>query len=193
MSEGDESFWFKTFCAFIATKWDALCPKFRSEVCSCVQLKNWIFRITTLGTWNLMRIRRSEAISWMVYHWIITVHTLVCTYLLNYSMEQSPSWETIQFLASQEIPRILGNPKVHYGIHKCPPHPTSWRSILILSSHLRLCLPSGLFPSGFNHQNPVYNYLLPPTHYMPRPTHSFRFYHPHHIGWGIQIIKLLIM
>ena len=29
------------------------------------------------------------------------------------------------------------------------PHPTSWRSILILFIHLRLGLPSGLFPSGF--------------------------------------------
>jgi len=29
------------------------------------------------------------------------------------------------------------------------PHPNSWRSILILSTHLRLGLPSGLFPSGF--------------------------------------------
>ena len=29
------------------------------------------------------------------------------------------------------------------------PHPTSWRSILILSTHLRLGLPIGLFPSGF--------------------------------------------
>jgi len=28
-------------------------------------------------------------------------------------------------------------------------HPTSWRSILILSTHLRLGLLSGLFPSGF--------------------------------------------
>ena len=28
-------------------------------------------------------------------------------------------------------------------------HPTSWRSILILSTHLRLGLPSGLLPSGF--------------------------------------------
>ena len=29
------------------------------------------------------------------------------------------------------------------------PHPTSWRSILILSTHLRLGLTSGLLPSGF--------------------------------------------
>ena len=29
------------------------------------------------------------------------------------------------------------------------PHPTSWRSILILLTHLRLGLPSGLFPCGF--------------------------------------------
>ena len=29
------------------------------------------------------------------------------------------------------------------------PHPTSWRSILILSTHLRLGLPIGLLPSGF--------------------------------------------
>jgi succinate-acetate transporter protein len=32
------------------------------------------------------------------------------------------------------------------SIQSVPPHPTSWRSILILSSHLRLALPSGLFP-----------------------------------------------
>jgi hypothetical protein len=30
-----------------------------------------------------------------------------------------------------------------------PPPATSWRSILILSAHLRFCLPRGLFPSGF--------------------------------------------
>ena len=29
------------------------------------------------------------------------------------------------------------------------PHPTSWRSVLILSTHLRLGLPSVLLPSGF--------------------------------------------
>ena len=61
-------------------------------------------------------------------------------------------------------------------------HPTSWRSILILSSHLGLDLPSRLFPSGFPH-----------TCYMPLPYHYSRFHHPNNIGWGIQVIKLLIM
>jgi hypothetical protein len=55
-------------------------------------------------------------------------------------------------------------PEVHYRIRNCPSpvpilsqldpahtptHPTFWRPILILSSHLHLGLPSGLFPSGF--------------------------------------------
>ena len=35
------------------------------------------------------------------------------------------------------------------SIQSIPSQPTSWRSILILSSYLRLALPSGLFPSGF--------------------------------------------
>jgi len=42
------------------------------------------------------------------------------------------------------------------------PHPTSWKSILILSSHLRLGLPSGLFPSGFP-TNTLYTPLLSPV------------------------------
>jgi hypothetical protein len=36
-----------------------------------------------------------------------------------------------------------------YPVQSIPPHPTSWRSILILSSHLRLDLPICLFPLGF--------------------------------------------
>ena len=76
--------------------------------------------------------------------------TYLLTYLLTYSMEQSPSWAANWFSASQEIPCISWNPNVHYHIYKFLPHfpilsqinpvrlphPTSWRFILILSSHL---------------------------------------------------------
>jgi len=41
--------------------------------------------------------------------------------LLTYSMVQSPSCEANWFAASQEIPRISRNPKVHYRTHKRPP------------------------------------------------------------------------
>ena len=42
-----------------------------------------------------------------------------------------------------------------------PPHPTSWRSNIILSSHLHLGLPSGLFPSAFPTKT-LYTPLFPP-------------------------------
>ena len=61
------------------------------------------------------------------------------------------------------------------------PHPTSWRSNLILSTHLRLGLPSGSFPPV----SPARPYT-PPLHthtrHMSSPSHYFRFYHPHNIG-----------
>ena len=37
-------------------------------------------------------------------------------------MVQSPSWEANWFAASQEIPRISRNPKIHYRTPKRPPH-----------------------------------------------------------------------
>jgi len=43
---------------------------------------------------------------------------------------------------------------------------------VILSPHLRLDIPSGLFPSGFPAQNPVYATPLPHTCYMPRTSQS---------------------
>jgi hypothetical protein len=62
------------------------------------------------------------------------------------------------------------------------------RSILILSSHLRL----GLLPLGFITKTCIHP--LPPHRcYMSRPSHSSRFDHPNNIWWGVQIIKLLIV
>ena len=47
--------------------------------------------------------------------------TYLSTYLLNYSIQHSSSWEANRFSANQEIPRILWNQKVHYRIHMFPP------------------------------------------------------------------------
>jgi len=87
----------------------------------------------------------------------------VLNYLLTYSMEQSLSWETNQFSASQEITHISWNTMVHFRIHKCPPpvptlsqlDPFHIPSFYFLKIHLNIILPSslglpiGLFPSGF--------------------------------------------
>ena len=57
------------------------------------------------------------------------------------------------------------------------PSPTSHlRSILILSSNLRVGLPSDLFPS-FPHQNPVYTSTLPPC-VLHAPPISFLIWSP---------------
>jgi hypothetical protein len=96
--------------------------------------------------------------------------TYLPTYLLTYSVEQSPSWEANKYSASQEIPRYLSLFWAS-SIQSMPPHPTSWRFILTLSSHLRLGLPSCLFPSGF-----LTKMLYTPLHFRIRatcPAHLF--------------------
>jgi len=89
-------------------------------------------------------------------------------FFLTYSMEQSPCWEANRFAASQEIPHILWNPKVHYLHHKCPPtvpilsqlDPVHTPASHFLKIPLNIILPStngfpsGLFPLKFPHQNP---------------------------------------
>jgi len=146
-----------------------------------------------------------RSLAWPVFRkWHFAVpHLSLLTFLLIYSVEQSPC-EATRFFASQEISRILWNPKVHYSVCKnlsvsgvrsiqtMPSHPTSWRSNLVLFSHLCLGLLSGLFLSGFLTKT-LYAPLLPHTCYMPLPSHSRRFDHPNNIWWGVQIIKLLIM
>jgi hypothetical protein len=52
--------------------------------------------------------------------------------------------------------------------------------------------PAVSFPQA-SPPKPCTHLPLPHPGYMPRPPHSYRFYHPHNIGWGIQITKLLIM
>ena len=102
------------------------------------------------------------------------------TYLLTYSMVQSPSSEANWFAASQEIPRISRNPKVHYRTHKRPP-PVSIlgqpNPVHIATSHLLKIHPNIIHPSTprspqwslslrFPHQDPIH---------PPLPLYSYKY------------------
>jgi hypothetical protein len=85
-----------------------------------------------------------------------------------------PSTQAINCAATQELPNILWSPKVHYHAHKSSPlvpilrqmdpvHTTTTyvMSILILFTHLRVGLCSGLFLSCFP-TNVLYAFLFFP-------------------------------
>jgi len=86
----------------------------------------------------------------------VTSHFLVTYYqfLLTHSMVQSPSWEANRFAASQEIPGVSRNPKVHYRTHKCPPpvpilsqlDPVHTPTSHFLKIRLNIILPADVLP-----------------------------------------------
>jgi hypothetical protein len=71
--------------------------------------------------------------------WVIPAHT----YLL---MELSASWEAANWVATQELPSVLWNPKVHYRLHKSPP-------LVPIACSIQNVLTSRLVSSGLDNIN----------------------------------------
>jgi len=72
-------------------------------------------------------------------------------------------------------------------VHTPAPH--------FLKIHLNIILPSTpgspkwSLSLRFPHRNPVYTSPLLHTRYIPRPSHSSRFYHSNSNGWGVQSLS----
>jgi hypothetical protein len=120
-------------------------------------------------------------------------------------MYLSPSWEAANCAATQELPKILWNPKFHHSVHKSPPlilswtksiqsippHPIPLTFILTISTHLCRGLPSGLFPSGFPTNIP-YALQFPHSCYMPCSSHPTRLDLSNYTWQRVKVIKSLI-
>ena len=131
------------------------------------------------------------------------VHTIIITWLtyLLTPCSRALLEKLTGSAASQEIPPIFGTRRFitvltsarHLSlswtnsIQSPQPTPTSWRSILILSFHLRLGLPNGLFPSGFPTRT-LYSPLPCPAHFIILDFTTRTLF-----GKGVQITKLFIM
>ena len=126
--------------------------------------------------WDLLRVQPTDFFSLFSILFSILFFSPL-TYLLTYSMKHRVVLEKLTgFQLVKKFPAFYGTRRFvpaftsarHLSlscassIQSTPPHPTSWRSIVILSSHLHLGLLSGLFPSGFPTKT-LYTPLLIPT------------------------------
>jgi hypothetical protein len=121
-------------------------------------------------------------------------------------MELRASWEAASCAATQELPNILWNPKLHHvftralhlfrswarSIQSIPPHPISLESTLILSTHLRFHRPSVSFLLAF----PPISYMhssSPHSCYLPRPSHPLWSDHSDYTWRTVKFMMLLIV
>ena len=138
---------------------------FRLKYCTKAHKHLCVFLAWRWPTWvEKCSFKKHQKLSWVV------------VYMLAYSMEQSSSWEANRFLASQEIPCILWNPKVLCRNHKSPPPvpilsqidpvhdpnplPKIHFNIILLSTPVS---PKWSLSLTFAHQSPIGYILIPPN------------------------------
>jgi hypothetical protein len=141
--------------------------------------------------------------SFMMSGLVVQVTLSVIT---SFFMELSPSWEAANYVVILEFPSVLWNPEVHYRVHKIPPlvliltrsiqsippHPISLRPILIVSTHLRLGLPSGSFLLAFPPMARMHSSSLHLC-YIFCPSHPPWLDHSNYTWRRVKVMKLLIM
>ena len=117
-------------------------------------------------------------------------------------MEQSPSWNLTGLQLVKKFPTFYGTRRFITALTRARHLSLSWASYIQSTTHFPKIHPNIILPStpgspqwspslSFPHQNPVHSSPLLHRRYMPCPSHSSWFYHPHNIGWGVQIIQWL--